>query len=561
MSPPVEINDVDCFACYRSITPYDYQTSAIYEIIKALKKGQDVALTLPTGTGKTHIYLPIAMAAADSGYRVCVAVGTNLLIDQLMEKYVTQFNYQIQPHVVKGIEHYICMLTGDMADYSRCTKEQREECTKKEISCDVLTTMREMGEYPFILTNFHKFLSASSENSFDLVILDDSHSFENAVSDKFQVRIPYYQIDKIYKKYNGNNDIISDFVGNFLDLFDEAFTIIPNGKLHQRLSNETIMQISKLENYDELNKILIEIDDVERNILRDLLWFVDCCKNSTINTFYIQKDYYQQNDPSEAALIARKTDTFQERILNSIFKEAKVILASATPGNIKVHANKCTNRKYNKEEITVIPTTFPEIIENWFSGLTILETSDLLNDGVDAMRSKAEIASILLGNIPGKALLLFKSYRDQRLAEGILKARVMRKITFIDEGLDNEEVQKLVEDAEIIMASASSRLWEGIDIRQLKFEIIFSLPFIRPPVHIAEDRSFPFVVRKMLIRLQQGIGRLIRKADDKGICVVLDNRLSRYKNNTDFNILIKERIKVVSYVDILKEAEDALGVE
>ena len=106
--------------------------------------------------------------------------------------------------------------------------------------------------------------------------------------------------------------------------------------------------------------------------------------------------------------------------------------------------------------------------------------------------------------------MLFKSYRDQRTARGSLRRNIDRQITFIEEGMQNEEVQELVEIGDIIMASASSRLWEGIDISNLKLEIIFSLPFIRPPIHLPADRSFPYVVRKMLIRLLKNIRKHLK---------------------------------------------------
>jgi len=130
---------------------------------------------------------------------------------------------------------------------------------------------------------------------------------------------------------------------------------------------------------------------------------------------------------------------------------------------------------------------------------------------------------------------------------------------FIDESYQNELVQELVEEADIIMATASSRLWEGIDISDLKMEIIFSLPFIRPPVHLDKTKSFPFVRRKMLIRLQQGIGRLIRKEDDKGVCVILDSRLKRYKNSRHFSEFYRERIFPVSVNDVIEKIGDRFG--
>jgi len=523
------LTEEDCLSTFRLASPRSYQIDSINEIIGALEARKDVALLLPTGTGKTFVYLPVAIAAINHAYRVCILVGTNLLIDQLQQKYFSKFSTSIKPHVVKGIEHYSCLLNHAIADYATCTKEQKEICKIDNSTCEVLKINKEFEEYPFIVTNFHKFLSASTQLGFDLVIIDDSHGFENALLDKFQTRIFYYHIQRLFNKFEGKNDILSDFTGEFLDLFDDAFSAIPSDTIHQRLPNEIIRAIANIEGFDNVESLLSEVERTDRNILRDLLHFIKCCKSATINTLHIQKDYYVQNDPSEATVIARKTDAFKERSIQTIFKDARVIFSSATPGNIHIHAKNCTNRAYHEENLSIVPNIKPDIIKNWFNGLKILETTDLPNNGSDSIIKKADAISAILNNIAGKTLLLFKSYRDQITVKDVLKRNVGRQITFIGQEMQNEEVQELVERGDIIMASASSRLWEGIDISNLKLEIIFSLPFIRPPIHLPVERSFQYVCRKMLIRLQQGVGRLIRNADDKGICIVLDSRLAKYK--------------------------------
>ena len=329
------------------------------------------------------------------------------------------------------------------------------------------------------------------------------------------------------------------------------------GILTRRLPNDIVQEISRIEGFEDVNEEMKVLDGIYRNILYELLYYVDCCKKSTLNTFFIQKDYYRQNDVDEAALIARKSQTYQERIIKAIFRDSRLIFASATPGNFLTHGNNCTFRNYSANNLSVVPSTTPATIQDWFNGLTIFETHNIPGNGT-SIQAKAEMMASLLSDIPGKALLLFKSYRDQRSAQSILQSRVNRVITFIEEGLNNEEVQNLVEQADIIMASASARLWEGIDISNLKFEIIFSLPFIRPPVHIPLNTSFPYVRRKMLIRLQQGIGRLIRNEDEKGVCIIFDERLAKHKNSSNFSEAYRNRIKKVDIENLYKEVEAAL---
>lgn len=87
----------------------------------------------------------------------------------------------------------------------------------------------------------------------------------------------------------------------------------------------------------------------------------------------------------------------------------------------------------------------------------------------------------------------------------------------------------------------SIHLWEGLDIpgRSLENVVIYSLPY--PPLDPVfeskrEGAKNPFEevdVPYMLLRLRQGIGRLIRSHEDKGnVHILLDN-------NTDENVLSK----------------------
>jgi len=539
------------------VNPRPYQRDSIKELVNGLAKGNDVATCLPTGTGKTYVYLPAAIVAANHGHRVCIIVATNLIIDQLERKYLPNFKVKTKPHVVKGIEHYDCLLTGNKADYGTCNKKQKSECSKERPECTVLNITKEFEEYPFILTNFHKFLSTPTERGFDLIIIDDSHGFENALDDKFQNRLAYYQINDLFKRHELKNDAIADFTGFFLDYFDDALRAIPPDQLNRRMPDDVIKGIAEIEGFDQLQNQLKNIGEADRDIVFDMLYFANCCKNTSYNTFYIQKDYYNQNDPQEAALIARKSDSFQNNVVKKLFGKSKVVFASATPGDIITHASYCTHRKYTDDSISIIPKSVPPQVENWFNGLQILETRDFPKDSSDSIEKSAEIAAEILKRGKGKTLLLFKSYRDQRKAENTLKKIVTREITFIDDSYQTEKVQQCVEKADIIMATASSRLWEGIDISDLKLEIIFSLPFIRPPVHLEPRDSFPFVRRKMLIRLQQGIGRLIRKENDTGVCIILDNRLEKYKKSAHFSEAYRKRIIALNIEDLLSEFEKA----
>jgi ATP-dependent DNA helicase DinG len=82
-------------------------------------------------------------------------------------------------------------------------------------------------------------------------------------------------------------------------------------------------------------------------------------------------------------------------------------------------------------------------------------------------------------------------------------------------------------------------LWEGVDFpgESLEILVLAKLPFSVPDDPLVEARAQrlrdqgldPFrhdAVPEAVLRFRQGIGRLIRRADDRGVLVVCDPRLT-----------------------------------
>lgn len=76
--------------------------------------------------------------------------------------------------------------------------------------------------------------------------------------------------------------------------------------------------------------------------------------------------------------------------------------------------------------------------------------------------------------------------------------------------------------------------WEGVDIpgSDVELLVIHKFPFMVPtdPIFQARSKLFKdsfleYSVPAMILKLKQGIGRLIRTKTDKGIIVILDRRI------------------------------------
>ena len=111
-----------------------------------------------------------------------------------------------------------------------------------------------------------------------------------------------------------------------------------------------------------------------------------------------------------------------------------------------------------------------------------------------------------------------------------------RLLAFLDAPRD-DLLRRFREHGNAVLLGTGS-FWEGVDVRgeALSCVVIDKLPFAPPddPINEARARALkaagrdPFMehqLPKAVIALKQGVGRLIRDADDRGVVVLCDPRL------------------------------------
>ena len=123
-----------------------------------------------------------------------------------------------------------------------------------------------------------------------------------------------------------------------------------------------------------------------------------------------------------------------------------------------------------------------------------------------------------------------------------------------------------------ILLGASS-FWEGIDLPKSSLEllIITRLPFDSPNEimtrahnnllkHEGKNPFYHAALPKATMRLQQGIGRLLRTPDDFGVGIILDSRIStrRYGSSMLKNLPKDLPIKELSTVELVENAKKFL---
>ncbi|MGA1796078.1 MAG: ATP-dependent DNA helicase [bacterium] len=138
----------------------------------------------------------------------------------------------------------------------------------------------------------------------------------------------------------------------------------------------------------------------------------------------------------------------------------------------------------------------------------------------------------------GRALLLFTSYRNlERVYRYLKNIGIEYRLLKQGEGSKEHLLAEFWRDIPSVLLATGS-FWQGIDIpgESLSCVVIDRLPFSVPTDPVTEARIqwirhrggnpfFDYQLPSAIITLKQGLGRLIRHREDRGLLVILDPRI------------------------------------
>ncbi|HEY0369229.1 MAG TPA: helicase C-terminal domain-containing protein, partial [Chthoniobacterales bacterium] len=141
----------------------------------------------------------------------------------------------------------------------------------------------------------------------------------------------------------------------------------------------------------------------------------------------------------------------------------------------------------------------------------------------------------------GRAFVLFTSYRGmQQLAADMQPFFAQRKMNLLvqGQGAPRGKLLEQFKSTERSVLFGTDSFWMGVDVPgdALSNVIITRLPFAVPDHPLIEakleliqerggDAFTEYSLPEAILKLRQGVGRLIRTKSDKGIVVILDNRI------------------------------------
>jgi DNA polymerase-3 subunit epsilon/ATP-dependent DNA helicase DinG len=145
----------------------------------------------------------------------------------------------------------------------------------------------------------------------------------------------------------------------------------------------------------------------------------------------------------------------------------------------------------------------------------------------------------------GRTLVLFTSYAQLRTTADAIRSELDRSgITVLEHGASSRNrLLREYRRLEKAVLFGTRSFWEGVDLPgdELRCLVIVRLPFAVPsdPIVAARSRDLEnsfsdYMLPDAILRFRQGFGRLIRRATDRGVVILLDSRLWRKEYGSAF---------------------------
>ena len=318
------------------------------------------------------------------------------------------------------------------------------------------------------------------------------------------------------------------------------------------LFNDLVMQIMEGVNDDdkdvpaffEAKIILRRLQDVVCLLKDFIVW-----DEKRDSVFWVQKKHLspamikEKDDENSDYFTFTKTPLDISKLMSSgVFEQMEsVICTSATlkTGRDFNYWMRRTGVNYSERERVLCgeyTSPFP-----YHKNMLFAVPSDAPLSGSMEFQQYIETAlSALIQAAEGRTLVLFTSYESLKSAHKTVSLKLCGFTGRIMKQGDDDNGKLLdafkKEKESVIFATDS--FWQGIDIpgESLSQVIIVKLPFTVPndPVFVARAEAIEkkggssfmeLSVPEAVIKYRQGIGRLIRRSDDKGVVVVLDRRI------------------------------------
>lgn len=389
-----------------------------------------------------------------------------------------------------------------------------------------------------------------------MIIIDEAHNLEDKARNILKKDWTLSSVKNTLKQtfvgiHNKTDEIYNkiDFLENEINKY---FSSLYNHIFYLKNNDENLKEANKFpidDNYDSnkirrvkdyINDISItfqlnnSLSDYEQDkIIEELSSLKNLFNILTSKEEFNQLIWLELNN--DRVIISSAPKKINEQLKKLLFSEEKsIILTSATLTQSNSYNYQIEKLGFPKKDIFISPpkeSPFPyeENVINYMP--TSIANPNNKNKYIEDIANEI----IKLSNLTqGRTLALFTAKEHINMAYNKLKNKNLnyKVLKQSEHSSQSETMEEFINSNGLLLATGI--FWEGIDIRgnDLTSLIITKLPFPVPDPIIEYKTSqaknkFDILVPEMIIKLKQGMGRLIRSNTDKGIISILDSRVNK----------------------------------
>lgn len=549
-------------------------------VLSAMQDGKHLVAEGPCGVGKSLAYGVPAAHMARSGKRVLIVTASIALQEQLVSKDLpamkAALGWDFSWALIKGRSNYLCKAKLDeyipdnspdskrLTMWSEKTKagdkseltwkpsdvlwslvsSTSDECTGTKCAyyneCYATKAKDAAAKAGIVVTNYHMFLMNVAMGGcllppYDYLILDEAHECASIARDVLGYTVTRRTFERFAKDAgNRHEHATAQALRTAADyVFDTVTRFAMSGYYKDLVRGKLPISLASLEKAVATYAALCDGSPLVDNALVAMNRIKGAFENADANCVYTLEVYDDRGGRKACRVKAR-------------YVEPAVVLAGALWGEtpcIAVSATITTDGKFDfaKRELGAGRDVRECIVETPFDfqKQAMLVLPEEICEPNDPSFGD-DVAHYVLETIDacgGRTMGLFTSYQMViKVAEKVRQRRPTIKVLCQGDMPVRqlvEEFKKGVNGGVVLLGTTS--LWTGVDVQgeALTGLVIDRLPFTNPndPVTIRIAEKDPrgafagFSVPEAILRIRQGVGRLIRSTQDRGVVVLLDKRL------------------------------------